>query len=254
MDLQVPSATLAALLLASVRATGFIVMAPPFNSSSIPAPAKGALALTLSLVAYPHIVGTLPAISAGFLVVTVITEAVIGAALGFIVQVFFSAVQVAGDLIDVTGGFSLQPAYDPLSLSTHGVIGRLHYLLAITLMFTSGAHLLLVRGFVTSYEGLPLGGALPTEQLGHTLLTAFSMMFLAAMQIAGPLVAVLLLADVALALLSKAAPTLNIFALGFPVKITITLALLGLTFPLLPPALDGLMDNALRAITSLRSG
>ena len=254
MDLQVPSATLAALLLASARATGFILLAPPFNSSSIPAPAKGAVALALSLVAFPHIVGTVPEVTAGFLVVTVITEAVIGAALGFIVQVFFTAVQLAGDIIDVTGGFSLQPAYDPLSLSTHGVIGRLHYLLAITLMFTSGAHLLLVRGFVTSYEGLPLGGSLPTAQLGHTMLTAFSMMFLAALQIAGPLVAVLLLADVALALLSKAAPALNIFALGFPVKIMITLTLLGLTFPLLPSALDGLMDTALEAITALKSG
>jgi len=254
VDLQVPSATLAALLLASARSTGFIMLAPPFNSSSIPMPAKGALALALSLVAYPHIVGTVPTVTAGFLVVTAITEAVIGAALGFIVQVFFTAVQLAGDIIDVTGGFSLQPAYDPLSLSTHGVIGRLHYLLAITLLFTSGAHLMLVRGFVTSYEGLPLGGSLPTEQLGHTMLTAFSMMFLAALQIAGPMVAVLLLADVALALLSKAAPSLNIFALGFPVKIMITLTMLGLTFPLLPPALDGLMDTALRAITALKAG
>jgi len=80
------------------------------------------------------------------------------------------------------------------------------------------------------------------------------MMFLAALQIAGPMVAVLLLADVALALLSRAAPALNIFAIGFPVKIMLTLALLGLTFPLLPPALDALMGSALDAITSLRSG
>jgi flagellar biosynthetic protein FliR len=254
MDLEVPSATLAALLLAGARATGFIVLAPPFNNSSIPTPAKGALALALSLVTFPHIVGTIPEVTAGFLVVTTITEAVIGAALGFVVQVFFAAVQLAGDLIDVTGGFSLQPAYDPLSLSAHGVIGRLHHLLAITLMFTSGAHLLLVRGFVTSYQGLPVGGSLPGDQLGPMLVQAFSMMFLAALQIAGPLVAVLLLADVALALLSRAAPALNIFAFGFPVKIAITLTLLGLTFPLLPSALDGLMDDALRAITSLRSG
>ena len=79
---------------------------------------------------------------------------------------------------------------------------------------------------------------MPTDQIGAVLLTAFSMMFLAALQIAGPMVAVLLLADVALALLSRAAPALNIFAIGFPVKIMLTLAMLGLTFPLLPPALD----------------
>jgi flagellar biosynthetic protein FliR len=85
-------------------------------------------------------------------------------------------------------------------------------------------------------------------------MTAFSMMFLAALQIAGPMVAVLLLADVALALLSRAAPALNIFAIGFPVKIMLTLALLGLTFPLLPPALDALLEQATRAVIGFRSG
>ena len=63
--------------------------------------------------------------------VTAVTEVVIGAALGFVVQVLFTAVQMAGDLIDVTGGFSLQPAYDPLAMTQNASIGRLHYLLAI---------------------------------------------------------------------------------------------------------------------------
>jgi flagellar biosynthesis protein FliR len=231
-----------------------VILAPPFNSAGIPAAVKGALAMALALVAFPHITGSLPAITAGFLIVTAITEALIGAALGFIVQVLFTAVQMAGDLIDVTGGFSLQPAYDPLSLTTHSSVGRLHYMLATTLLFTSGGDLLLVRGFVTSYAGLPVGAALPTDQLGPMVIKVLSMMFLAAVQIAGPMVAVLLLADVALGLLSKAAPALNIFSFGFPVKILLTLTLLGLTFPLLPPALDALMHTGLEAITSLRSG
>lgn len=254
MDLSVPSATLAALLLGTARATGFVVLAPPFNSKGIPMPVKGALALALSLVVFPQLSADMPAVTAGFLVVAAITEAIIGAALGFVVQVLFTAVQLAGDIIDIAGGFSLQPAYDPLSLTMNSSIGRLHYMLATTLLFTSGGHLMLVRGFVTSYEGLPLGGTLDTAQLGSTMATALAMMFLAALQIAGPMVAVLLLADVALALLSKAAPALNIFSLGFPVKIMLTLALLGLTFPLLPPALDSLMETAVGAMTAFRSG
>ncbi|HVI35413.1 MAG TPA: flagellar biosynthetic protein FliR, partial [Gaiellales bacterium] len=226
MDLQVPSATLAALLLASARATGFVVLAPPFNNNAIPAAVKGALALALSLVVFPHIVGTLPAITAGFLIVTAVTEVAIGAALGFIVQLLFAAVQTAGNILDLTGGFSLQPAYDPLSLTTNGPIGRLHFQLASTLLFTSGGDLLMVRGFVTSYQGLPLGAALPLQHLSHDLITGISMMFLAALQIAGPMVAVLLLADLALALLSRAAPSLNVFQTSFPVKIMLTLTLL----------------------------
>ena len=254
MDLQVPMVTLAALLLGTARAAGFVVLAPPFSSRAIPAPVKAALALALSLLLSTQIAPGLPEPTAGFLVVAAVTEVVIGAALGFVVQVLFTAVQLAGDLIDVTGGFSLQPAYDPLAMTQNSSVGRLHYLLATTLLFSSGGHLLIVKGFATSYEGMPVGGSVPTEQIAAVLLTAFSMMFLAALQIAGPMVAVLLLADVALALLSRAAPALNIFAFGFPVKIMLTLTLLGLTFPLLPPALDGLLEHAARAMISLRSG
>ncbi|MGY1772938.1 flagellar biosynthetic protein FliR [Blastococcus sp. SYSU D00813] len=254
MDLEVPAVTLVALLMATARAAGFVLVAPPFNTRSIPAPVKGALALALSVALFSQIAAGLPEPTAGFVIVGAVTEVVIGAGLGFVVQVFFAAVQFAGDLIDVSGGFSLQPAYDPLSMSTTGTISRLYYLLATTLLFTSGGHLMIVRGFATSYEGLPVGGAVPVDHIGQVLVTAFSMMFLAALQIAGPMVAVLLLADVALALLSRAAPALNIFAIGFPVKIMLTLALLGLTFPLLPPALDALLEQATRAIVSLRSG
>jgi flagellar biosynthetic protein FliR len=254
MDLSVPAVTLAALLLGTARATGFVLMAPPFNSSTIPGPVKGAFALALSVLLSTQIAPTLPDPTAGFLVVTAVTEVVIGAGLGFVVQVLFNAVQMAGDLIDVTGGFSLQPAYDPLSMTQHSSVGRLHYLLATTLLFTSGGHLMIVKGFATSYVGLPVGGNVPTDQLAHVLLTAFSMMFLAALQIAGPMVAVLLLADVALALLSRAAPSLNVFSTGPPLKIMLTLAMLGLTFPLLPPALDALLEQATRAMLSLKGG
>jgi flagellar biosynthesis protein FliR len=254
MGLEVPTVTLVALLLGTARAVGFVMLAPPFNSRSIPAPVKGALAMALSVLLSTKIAPSLPEITGGFLVVAAITEVVIGAALGFIVQVLFTAVQMAGDLIDLTGGFSLQPAYDPLAMTNNSSVGRLHYLLATTLLFTSGGHLLIVKGFATSYEGLPVGGSVPTEQLGQVMIKVFSMMFLAAVQIAGPMVAVLLLADVALALLSKAAPALNIFSFGFPFKIMLTLLMLGLTFPLLPPALDALMGHAVRAMISLRSG
>jgi flagellar biosynthetic protein FliR len=254
MDLQVPTASLVALLLGTARGAGFVLVAPPFNSSAIPAPVKAAMAMALSVTVYSHIASTLPDVTTGFLLVTAVTEVAIGAALGFLVQLLFSAVQTAGSILDLSGGFSLQPAYDPLSLTTNGPIGRLHFQLASTLLFTSGGDLLMVRGFVTSYKGLPLGAALPLQHLSQDLISGISMMFLAALQIAGPMVAVLLLADLALALLSRAAPALNVFQTSFPVKIMLTLTLLGLTFPLLPPAVNTLLEQATRAIVSLKGG
>ena len=254
MDLSVPAVTLVGLLLATCRAAGFVLLAPPFNSSGIPAAAKGALVLALSVALVHNVTPGLPAPTPGFLIVTSLTEVAIGAGLGFVVQLLFTAVQMAGDILDVTGGFSLQPAYDPLAMTMTSNIGRLHYMLASALLFTSGGDLMLVRGFATSYQALPVGAALPTGQLAQVLMTALSMMFLAALQIAGPMVAVLLLADVALALLSRASPALNIFQLGFPVKIMLTLTMLGLSFPLLPTALDTLMEQATRAMISLKGG
>lgn len=251
MDVHVQATTLAALLLGTARAAGFVAISPPFAGRGIPVSAKAAIAMSLSLVMLPHVAKDIPEVTAPFLLTAAISEVAIGAALGFIVSVLFSAVQMAGDIIDVTGGFSLQPAYDPMSMNMSGNIGRLHYLLAITLLFTSGGHLMLVAGFVRSYLALPVGDGLPTGQLASVLITAISMMLLAAAQIAGPLVAVLLLADLGLALLSRAAPALNVLQLGFPVKIMVVFALLGLTFPLLPAAVDALLTDAVRAMTSL---
>jgi flagellar biosynthetic protein FliR len=254
MDLQVPTVTLVALVLGTARSAGFVIVAPPFNSGAIPAPVKGALALALSITVQSRITPAVGNPTASFLIVTAVTEFAIGAALGFLVQLLFSAVQTAGGIIDLSGGFALQPAYDPLSLTTNGPIGRLHLQLASTLLFTSGGHLLMVRGFVESYKGLPLGAAVPVKHLATDLIQAMSMMFLAALQIAGPMIAVLLLADLALALLSRAAPALNVFQTSFPVKIMLTLSLLALTFPLLPSALDTLIEQATRAIISLKGG
>src|SRR3954468_19478390 len=158
MDLSVPAVPLAGLRLAPCRAAGFVMLAPPFNSRGIPAPVKGALALALAVALLHTVTAGMLEPTTGFLLVSAVTEVVIGAGLGFIVQVFFTAVQMAGDIIDMTGGFSLQPAYDPLASTVTSNVGRLHYMLASTLLFTSGGHLMLVRGFATSYEGLPVGG------------------------------------------------------------------------------------------------
>lgn len=255
MDLQIEAQTLVALLLGAARAAGFVAIAPPFASKGIPTSAKAAFVMSLSLALMGPLTKDIPTeITPVFLITTTLTEVLIGLALGFLVYLLFSAVQLAGDLIDVTGGFSLQPAFDPLSMTSSAMIGRLHYLLAITLLFTSGGHLMLVAGFVRAYTALPIGATLPTDQMAEMVITAMGMMFLSACQIAGPLVAVLLLADLGIALLSRAAPALNVFTLGFPVKIMVTLTLLGLTFPLLPAAVDGILRNAARALTSLGVG
>src|SRR3712207_9088065 len=124
MDLSVPAVTLAALLLGTARAAGFVLLAPPFNSRVIPGAVKGALALALSVLLSTTIAPTLPNPTAGFLVVTAVTAVVIGAALGFVVQVLFTAVQMAGDILDGAGGFPLHAGYEPLAVAQNSALGR----------------------------------------------------------------------------------------------------------------------------------
>jgi flagellar biosynthesis protein FliR len=254
MSWQVSSASLVALLLATLRASAWLLICPPFNGRLIPAPVKALLALALALPMMPKLSGQVPALSAGELAASSAEQVVIGAALGFVTALFFAAVQAAGDLIDLLGGFSLSMAYDPLSLTHTSIFGRLYNLVAVTLLFASEGHQVVLRGFLESYRLLPLDGALSVERLSRLLTEGVGDMFLSALQIAGPLIAVLLLTDIAFGLLNRVAPALNALSLGFPAKIFLTLTMAGTAIAVLPRALDGLIDNAVKAVIGLAGG
>jgi flagellar biosynthesis protein FliR len=251
---DVSTGSLIALLLASVRAAAWLVVCPPFNSRIVPAPVKALLALAISLPLVPRLDDQVPALEVGSLLVAAVEQVVVGVALGFITAVFFAAIQAAGDLIDTFGGFSMSFALDPMSTSQSSVFGRFYNLIAVTLLFATDGHQMVLRGFLESYRTLPLDGALSLSRLGTVLSHGLPEMFVAALQIAGPLIAVLFLTDVAFGLLNRVAPALNAFALGFPAKILITLVLGGSAIAVLPDALEGLMERAVRAVLSVAGG
>jgi len=252
LELSVP--TLLAILLAMVRAAAWLTVCPPFSSRLIPARVKALLALALALPLSPALTGQVPSFTTGAILASAAEQVVIGAALGFITALFFAAVQAAGDLIDLFGAFALATAFDPLSAVSSSVFGRFYNLMAVTLLFVTDGHQLVLRGFLQSYRTLPLDGAFSTARLGHLLTVGIGEMFLSALQIAGPLIAVLFLTDVALGLLNRVAPALNAFSLGLPAKIFLVLALAGTAIVVLPRAVDGLMEQATRAVVTVSGG
>ena len=254
MNWDVQTSQLIVVLLATVRASAWLIICPPFNSRVIPAPVKALLSLALALPMAPHLQGNVPSLQTSALIVSSAEQVVVGATLGFITALFFAAVQAAGDLLDVFGGFTLAFAFDPLSMSHSSVFGRFYNLFAVTLLFASNAHLLVLRGFLQSYETLPLNQTLSLETLSKLLTHGIGEMFLAAVQIAGPLITILFLTDVAFGLLNRVAPALNAFALGFPAKIFLTLALSGTAILVLPKALDELIDMAVAAVVGIAGG
>jgi flagellar biosynthesis protein FliR len=254
VNFDVPTAQLIAIMLGSVRAGAWLIICPPFNSGLIPMQIKALLSVALALPMAPYLTAQVPSLQTSAIIASAVLQFFIGAALGFITYLFFSAIQAAGDLLDVFGGFTLAMAYDPLSKAQSSIFGRFYNLVAVTLLFATNGHLVVLRGFLQSYKTLPLDASISMSSFNALITKGVGEMFLAGLQIAGPLIAVLFLTDVAFGLLNRVAPALNAFQLGFPAKILLVLTLAGTAIAVLPQALDGLVDQAVTAVLRLSGG
>jgi flagellar biosynthetic protein FliR len=246
MSIQAAPELLAAFLLALVRASAFLTLAPPFSTRTIPSRVKVGFAFALALAAAPQLRDRdIPLDTAPFMG-AVALQVLAGVILGFLAMLILSSVQAAGSLIDLFGGFTMDSAYDPLSNAQSSVFGRFHQLMATTLLFVIDGHLILVRGFLSSFDVVPAREILWND-LARLITKDVGVFFLAALEMAGPLVAVMFVSEIALGLLSKAAPQMNVFQLSFPLKIFLTLLLIGGVFTAMPEALGALVGNVLRS-------
>jgi flagellar biosynthetic protein FliR len=254
VDLEFSTASLLALLLATVRTSAWLIVCPPFNTRLMPSTVKAVLAFALALLMVPKLTAGVPAMDTASILTSVVEQVVIGLALGFVTQLFFAAIQAAGDMLDMFGGFAAAQAFDPLSAVHSSVFGRFYNLIAVTLLFATGGHQLVLRGFLHSFTTLPLDGAFSLANLDKLLTHGLTDLLVTALQIAGPLIAVLFLTDVALGLLNRVAPSLNAFALGFPIKIFLVLSLAGTAMLVLPKAVGGVVNQAVEATVWLAGG
>ncbi|MFV0287256.1 MAG: flagellar biosynthetic protein FliR, partial [Demequina sp.] len=140
-------------------------------------------------------------------------------------------------------------AFDPVSGSQGSVFSKFYYMAALALLFASDAYQVVIGGVVRSFEVVPLGMGLDLDGLASLMTSGLTGLMVSALQIAGPLLVVLFLADVGLGLLTRVAPALNAFALGFPLKILITLVLGSVAFLALPQVIAALTDRAFGAMT-----
>ncbi|MBF4615003.1 flagellar biosynthetic protein FliR [Curtobacterium sp. VKM Ac-1376] len=249
MELAVNADRLEATMLAGVRLVAFFVIAPPFSYRAFPGTVKVILGLGLAIGVAPRVAVGYESLETGPFLLALLTQLVVGLSLGFLVFLVFAAVQSAGALIDLFGGFTLAQAFDPQSQVNGAQFTRLFQMTALALLFTSGGYQLIVGGLVRSFDAVPLTGTFAVDGLAAMLVAAMSQMFLATLQIAGPLVVVLFLADVGLGLLTRVAPALNAFQMGFPIKIGLTVLFAGALFMALPSVVSSLTGDAVQAIT-----
>ncbi|OMH23512.1 flagellar biosynthetic protein FliR [Tersicoccus phoenicis] len=251
MTLPLDFAWLQTLALAAVRFTAFLVVAPPFSSTAFPVRIKAMLGvgLALAVTGRIHRPGEVDAVT---LTTGLVLEAATGFALGFLVAVIFSAVQAAGSLIDLFSGFQLAQVYDPQTMVNGAQFTRLLQMSALALLIASDGYQLVLNGLIGSFGAVPVAGGLDLARPVEAMTNAVGGMMVAAVQIAGPLVVVLFLADVGLGLLTRVAPALNAFSLGFPLKILLTLALGSILFLALPRVVSTLAGDAAQVLTGVR--
>jgi flagellar biosynthetic protein FliR len=240
----------AAFVLAVARTAAFVLITPPFNTRGVPSQARVALAIALALPLTPGLAASAPALTSAELVVRLLVQLATGLALGFLVLVAVSAVQAAGDLIDLVGGFNSSIALDPLLLTQTSVFGRLHQFMAVTVLFATDGHLMIVHGLSRSLQAMP-DPRISWDALGQALVADVGGLVTSALQIAAPIVAAMLVADVSLGLLTRAAPALNAFALAFPLKILFSLLLVGFVIVRLPTSLHDLVEHATLVVLHL---
>lgn len=252
MNIPIDTHWLEAVMLASVRIIAFLVIAPPFSHNGFPLQVKGILAVGVAVAVSPVVTKGYHSPDTGGFVLDLILEIATGAVLGFLVYLIFAAVQSAGSLIDLFGGFQMAAAFDPQGMINGAQFTRLFQMTALALLFASDGYQLVLAGLTRTFGVVPLGGALDLGAPVQVMVKGTTEMFLASIQIAGPLLVVLFLADVGLGLLTRVAPALQAFQLSYPLKIFITLSLGAIAFTALPRVVASLTETVAGNLTGVR--
>lgn len=250
MGLTLDPAQAATFVMASVRILAFLLVAPPFAGAVVPARVKAGMSVVLALLVTPRMTDTLAGVDAASIIAGIVYQAAMGVALGFIILILFSAVQAAGQLIDFSAAFSSAAAFDPFSQASSTPVARLYQMLATLLLFASGGYLLFIGGLLRSFDAAPMSG-FDLGAVGTTLTEGVANFFVAALQIAAPLMAALFMAELLLGLLAKAAPQMNLLVIGFGAKSLVVLTLGGAALALLPRAVDRIVEMALRGMAAI---
>lgn len=254
MQLLFDTVWIQGVALTSLRLAAFIIIAPPFSTRAFPAVVKAMLSIGLAIALSPLLAPSFTVLDTGPFVVEAAAQLGIGFALGLLVFIIFSAIPSAGDLVDVFGGFQLAQGFDPMMNINGAMFARLFQMTALALLFASGGYQIVILGIARSFTAVPLGSFLNWNTTIEAMIAAVGQMFAASVQIAGPLLIVLFLADLGLGLMTKVAPALNAYSLSFPIKILLTLTLGGIVFAVLPSTVEGLLKTITDTLMGVSHG
>jgi flagellar biosynthetic protein FliR len=227
-----------------LRIGACLMVAPMFGASYVPPRIRIVLAGAMTLVALPMIphAQAMTVLSADG-VITTVEQIVIGVALGFALQLMFDALTLGGQILANGMGLGFAFNIDPLRGVTTPALGQFYTLLGILVFLALDGHIALIETLISSFRGLPVGPSGLSAQALHSLADWGDEMFLGALRVALPGMTAMLVINLAFGVTSRAAPALNLFAVGFPVTLIFgfVIVLLGL------PGIQTVLTDLLRA-------
>ncbi len=250
--ISVSSAQLNAWLAAFVwplsRVLALIAVAPVTGNPSVPASVKIGLAIFVTLLLAPLVPAApdiAPASMDGLLILA--QQLLVGFAMGLAMQIVFHAAELAGEFIGLQMGLGFATLYDASVLGTIPVIGQFLGVVVGLAFLALDGHALLLAALAESFQLLPLAPVASASGLS-ALLQWCGNIFSFALVLSLPLLAALLVTNLALGVLTRAAPQLNLFAVGFPLTILIGILTLALALPYFAPSLEGMFSDGFAAM------
>ncbi|HYD79795.1 MAG TPA: flagellar biosynthetic protein FliR [Paucimonas sp.] len=245
-------AWIAAFLWPLTRILGLIAAAPLFGNISVPARVKIVLGAMLALIispTVPELPATDPMSLAGLLIL--VQQLVIGLAMGFAMRLVFAAVEMAGEISGMTMGLGFATFFDPHSQGHSSAISQFLSLLTLMLYLAMNLHLMLLSTLADSFQSLPITASPIGIGSFHQLAAWGGRIFSTGVQLSLPIVAALLITNLALGILTRAAPQLNLFAIGFPVTIGVGFVMIALVLPYLVSPVGRLFQDAIDMIRQM---
>jgi len=232
-------------LLVLLRVSALLIVAPIFGHRNYLARAKIILAATVSLVVFPLVARSAPEIPEGLYpyALIMLKEVAMGVALGFAVLLLFVGIQFAGQLVGLQMGFGIVNVIDPQSSNQVSIIGQYLNILAVLILLTTNGHHMILKGLVSSFDVVPLGGVELKASVAAKMIVLTSQAFIVAVKIAAPILLSLFLVSVALGILARTVPQMNVFIVGFPVQIAVGLTALIVALPMFFVLLGRLMGS-----------
>lgn len=238
-----------------IRIGMVVVAAPPFNGLYFPATVKVGLILLLGVILLPLVDVTPEGTPVGLAVIAA-RETAIGLSLGLAVRMLVAGAEMAGYLVGFQLGFAYAATVDPQTGARNNVIASLYGSVALLTFLAIDGHHEVLRALLASYQALPIGTGGLDGSLVDVVSRMLGIVFDVGAQLAAPVVIVLLIVELAIGLASRAAPALNLMAIGFPIRLAVGLFALGVTVEVVPGTIarvaPSVFELATRAATAFR--